>query len=125
MFEDEIFEIIFEELVNFVIGYTMMTCMTHETLVLKAEKDNIQFGYYQNSHFVAKHYIRKVGRTKILFDFHFHHDELDFAMKLVRLLDGYVDYKFSNCHYCYNYYFVFDVGLKENRINFFKQLDFN
>lgn len=127
MLETEIIDMITDELVDFLASYIVMTSMSHEMLSSNIGETKIEFGqykeYYGKRKFCSRHSITKTGRTKIRFNFEFHKDELEFAMKLVRLLDGYVDYGFGNWSNCYNYGFTFDVGSKENGIKLFERLN--
>ena len=126
---EEIIEIISEEIVKFTLGYFMMMLMTKVDFKFKKENKNFRIGQYGEEyrgsrHFFTRHQIHKAGRTKIRFYFNFFHDELDYALNLNKLLDGYVDYRFYAYARGYGYDFTLDVGSKENSEKFFNNLNF-
>lgn len=116
MLEDqEVREIITEELIQFLDVYLMMTTLTHEGLSSEyVEGKHIKFGASENLKYNYRHAVVKTGRTKINFSFKFYKDEYDFVLRLIRLLDGYVDFTLSNWSEYYNFHFTFDTCSKAN-----------
>lgn len=130
MLEEEVVEMLMEELSEFLENYIIMTSFTHEAFKYKlVDQKSIEFGQYlepwrnEEPRFAARHGIKKEGRTRLSFSFTFHKDERVFVMNLIRLLDGYVDYRLSNS-LSYHFHFVFDVYSKANCMKFFNSLDF-
>lgn len=131
MLQEEVIDIVTEELVEFLEGYIAMTSLTHEAFTLKIKENvSLEFGRYTDYFnwqgeqvFRTRHSIKKVGRAKVQFCFSFYPDEVDYAMQLVRLLDGYIEYGFSN-HSKLSFGFTIDVGSKANGIEFFDKLNF-
>lgn len=131
MLQEEVIDIVSEELIEFLEGYIAMTSLTHEAFTMQYEhQKSMRFGrytdyFYRNGeqHFTTKHSISKIGRTKMRFGFSFYKDELYYAMQLIRLLDGYIDYSMYNGSDGYSYYFTLDVGSKARCIELFDKLN--
>lgn len=134
MLQEEIVEILKDELVEFLNTYIAISAFTHDSLSLKVENQkSLKFIKYTGDYnwkgeliYHVRHSIVKAGRTKLQFSFKFHKDELNFALQLMHLLDGYIDYNMSNVS-GKNYWlsFTIDVYSKENCISFFNDLNFS
>ena len=134
MNEQENIDIVIDEITNFVTGYFMALLMTNETLKFKKENNTFQIGkyldrqsYYQNGsepYFSSTHKISKISRTKIKFSFAFLKNDIGFAVELMDILNGFVDYKFYSGFAYDNCEFTMDFGLKKNSEKFFGKLNF-
>lgn len=128
LLQNEVRDIILEEIVDFLDGYIVMHSIVHGGITTElVPQKSIKFisswynQYYNSSCKYEKHSVVRAGRTKVRFCFSFEKDELDFAIKLNRLLDGYVDYGFSDGRN-YNYSFTIDTGSKQSCVELFDKL---
>lgn len=131
MLEEEVIDMLIDELAEFLENYVIMTSFVHEAFKLDfKDQELIALGSYQETYFSnefyfkARHQIKKAGRTKLRFSFQFYKDEREYAMNLIKLLDGYIDYSFSNSSDYYFCGFTIDIGSKANFKRFFDGLSF-
>lgn len=133
MLDEEVIDIIMYELYEFTESYLTMCMITNEELHYVSDSSwSIKVGKwvrgYNDLYIKPEHSIYMESRTRMRFNFCFLRNEKDYAMELTKILDGYVEYKFSvgikDNKEVYHFSFSLDTGSKHNNFEFFKKLSF-
>lgn len=121
--DENVAELIVLDIVDFYEVYIATKSLTMSEFSVKNENDKTISIYMNNTNdyrYAAAH-IRKISRTKVSFFLIFEKDEIDWAMRLYHMLDGYISVDLKNFSKI-EISFILDLGSKQNCLEYFKKL---
>jgi hypothetical protein len=124
--DEEVAEVIVNDVIDFYNTYIAMKSLTMESFdVENFDNRTINIYIHNNVSWNGYRYpsarIMRESRTRVRFNFIFKVEELEWAMKLYHMLDGYIYVKLTNTNEI-NVSFSLDLGSKQGCLDYFNNL---
>ncbi|MNM23536.1 hypothetical protein D3C81_339400 [compost metagenome] len=121
--DEDIAELIVLDIVDFYEVYIATKSLTMNQFDVRNEDDKTITIHIDNSTNYRRYFalIKRISRTKVSFFLLFEKDEIDWAMRLYHMLDGYIFVDLKN-YSKIEVNFTLDLGSKQNCLDYFKKL---